>query len=146
MRDRRGVPGPPLPPHARPGLLLLVMAGGVAGALLRYGLTAALPQHGLPTTTLGINISGALLLGVLMQVLAGRPDDGRRRAVRLAIGSGLLGAFTTYSTLAVEAVLLVRQGDAPLAVAYGVLSVLAGLVAAALGIALGTVLTVRRPA
>lgn len=146
MRDDRGVPGPPLPPHARPGLLLLVMVGGVAGALLRYGLTAALPQHGLPTTTLGINISGALLLGVLMQVLAGRPDVGRRRAVRLAIGSGLLGAFTTYSTLAVEAVLLVRQGDAPLAVAYGVLSVFAGLVAAALGIALGTVLTVRRPA
>ena len=124
------------PPHAHPVLLLLVFAGGVAGTLLRSALATALPASRFPLATFLTNVSGAFVLGALLEGLrrAG-PDTGRRRAARLGLGSGLLGAFTTYSALAVESDLLVRDGHVGTATAYAVGSVLAGLVAAAAGVA-----------
>jgi CrcB protein len=113
-----------------------VFAGGVAGTLLRSALATALPASRFPLATFLTNVSGAFVLGALLEAL-GRsgPDTGPRRAARLGLGSGLLGAFTTYSTLAVESDLLVRGGHVGLAAAYAVGSVLAGLAAAAAGIA-----------
>jgi len=114
-----------------------VFAGGVAGTLLRSALATAVAGHRFPLATYVTNVSGAFVLGALLEVLLRRgPDAGVRRAVRLCVGSGLLGAFTTYSTLAVEADLLVRDGHLGLAAGYAVGSVLAGLVAAAVGIGL----------
>lgn len=133
------------PPHASPGLLGLVLVGGVVGTLLRHGLSTALAGRGTLATLL-VNLSGALLLGALLELLARLgPDEGVRRAVRLGVGSGLLGAFTTWSALATETVLGVRDGRVGTALAYGVGSVLAGLVAAAAGVALVSVLLGRRP-
>ena len=124
------------PTHASAGLLALVLAGGTAGTLLRYGLSTLLAGHGTLPTLL-VNVSGALLLGALLELLARLgPDEGRRRAVRLGLGSGLLGAFTTYSALATEVVLDLRDGRLGTALAYGLGSASAGLVAAAAGIAL----------
>jgi CrcB protein len=128
-----------LPPHARPGLLALVLAGGMAGTLSRYGLEHVIPTPaGLPLGVLLINLGGALALGVLLEALARRgPDAGRRRALRLLLGTGFLGGFTTYSALAVDSARLIGEGHAVEGAAYLLGSVLIGLCATSLGFAVG---------
>jgi len=127
------------PPHRRLPLMLVVAVGGAVGTPLRYTLARALPTapQGWPTATFVANLLGAFLLGVLLEGLARLgPDTGARRVVRLGVGTGVLGAFTTYSTLATEAVLLGRDGRVGLAVVYGLVSAVAGYGAAAAGIGL----------
>src|SRR5690625_1607156 len=87
-----------------PGLrgIGLVALGGTVGTLARYLLDALIGDTaGLPLGIFIINITGAFLLGVLIESLAlGGPDRGRRRDLRLLLGTGLLGGYTTYSLLA----------------------------------------------
>ena len=125
-----------IPPHLRPSYLAIVAAGGAVGAASRYVLTEALaPTLSQPVVTFMIHIFGALLLGVLLEALACRgPDVGVRRALRLLLGTGVLGGFTTYSTLALDASVFLRAGQPLLMIGYGLGSVLLGLVAAAVGI------------
>lgn len=129
-----------MPPHLRPAALGLVFLGGSAGTLARFGLAEALPAPaGLPLPVLLINLTGAFALGLLLEVLARRgPDTGGRRAARLLLGTGFLGGFTTYSALAVDSAVLVGAGRAVEGIAYLVLSVLLGLAATAVGIAVGS--------
>ena len=112
--------------------------GGIAGTLARFGVGHLLPTSGAswPTATFLVNIVGAFLLGALLESLTRMgPDHGLRRRVRLLCGTGFCGALTTYSTYAVEIDLLVRA-DAPwLASAYAVVTLIAGLLIAAAGIA-----------
>ena len=62
---------------------------------------------GIPIATLGINVVGAFLLGVLLEFLADHsPDIGWSRRMRLGLGTGGLGGFTTYSAFATETVVL----------------------------------------
>lgn len=117
-----------------------VAVGGVLGTLARHGLGEMFPQTTgqWPETTFAINVSGAFALGLLLDALLRLgPDTGWRRRVRLGAGTGLLGAFTTYSTLAVDTTLLMREGERWSALTYAGGTVLAGLIATALGIALG---------
>jgi len=100
----------------------LVALFGAAGALARYGISTVVGTRSFPVATLGINVAGAFLLGVLLA------SDATSTA-RTAIGVGFLGAFTTFSTFAVEADSL----DRPRALAYVALSVVLGIGAAALG-------------
>ena len=128
------------PLHRQPRLLLAVLVGGLLGTPARYAVVEALPTRtgGWPTGTLLVNLAGAFLLGVLLERLVRAGDDtGRRLLLRLGLGTGFLGAFTTYSALAVETDLLVRADRPGLACAYAVVSVLGGLVLAAAGTALG---------
>jgi CrcB protein len=130
--------GPPRPHHAQPLLLGLVALGGFLGAATRYGVALVLPSASgrWPTGTFVVNLVGAFILGALLEGLArGGPDAGWRRRARLLVGTGFCGALTTYSTLAVETDLLVRDGAPGLALAYVVVSVVAGLFASAVGIA-----------
>jgi CrcB protein len=122
-----------------PQYLVLVAAGGVPGALARYGLGLAIPSPGQwPLPTLVINLSGAFALGWLLESLARKgPDEGRRRLIRLAAGTGFLGAFTTYSTFSVETVQLFSAGRAADAFGYLAASVLGGTLATFSGIVLG---------
>src|SRR5699024_12170384 len=94
-----------------------------------------------PVTTFAINIVGAFLLGLLLEALtrlrSGAAEEGRMRTVRLGVGTGALGAFTTYSTLAVDADVLIHDGYAGTAVSYAIATVLVGMVACAAGIAVG---------
>jgi CrcB protein len=116
------------------------MLGGVAGAAAREVLEQALPAAGdsFPAATLLINLSGAFVLGVLLEALVRSGDDvGWRHRARLMAGTGFCGSFTTYSTLAVESVQLARHGAWSTAAIYIVVSVLGGLVAAAVGIVAG---------
>jgi CrcB protein len=115
---------------------VLVAAGGAAGSIARYGVERLLgTSDGLPVGTLTVNLTGAFLLGVLIEVLALRGSDaGHRRAARLLLGTGFLGGFTTYSALAVEADGLLRDGRAGLALAYVLATVVVGLLASLAGV------------
>jgi fluoride exporter len=96
-----------------------------------------------PLATLGINVVGAFLLGVLLERLAhhGR-DDAPRRRVRLGIGTGGLGGFTTYSALATETVTL-GAAHPGLAIAYALGTVVIGAAASIAGIAVARTLNRR---
>lgn len=134
------------PHHTDPRLVAVVAAGGAVGTLARYGLSQVLPHPagGLPVSTLTENLLGAFLLGVLLEglVRAGA-EDRRRRVIRLGAGTGVLGGFTTWSSLAYEVQQLGAGGDLRLAAAYGVGSVVLGFVTCTLGVLLAA--RVRRP-
>ena len=122
--------------HVRP--LLLVGCGGAAGSAARASLSGLVPDlSGVPLGILCVNVVGAFLLGWLIEVLArGGPDIGRRRDLRLLLGAGVLGGFTTYSALAVDAGLLLS--DRPgWALAYGAGSIVLGVIATTGGILAG---------
>jgi CrcB protein len=85
-------------------------------------------------TTLWINVAGAFLLGALLEFVHRRGDHGWRRYARLGLGTGLLGGFTTYSTVSVQGAELLRAHNASLAATYIVTSVLLGVAAALAGI------------
>ena len=125
------------------GSLLTVMVGGAAGVCARAAIT--LPVAGLgdallvPGVTLAINVVGAFLLGLLI----GRLGD-RRRGIRLFLGTGVLGGFTTYSAFAVDAVGLFTA--APVVGLVLILITLAGgTLAAVAGVRLGAPRSARAP-
>jgi fluoride exporter len=115
----------------------LVAAGGAVGALARWqaGVHAPVKAYGFPTTTLLVNVLGAGLLGYLVGRLPVR--TARDEALRLALGTGVLGGFTTFSTYAVEVARRLPHNHADTAVTYAAVSVVAGVVAAVVGLALG---------
>jgi fluoride exporter len=111
---------------------LLVGLFGTAGVLARYGISR-LTLHGewLIWSTVGINIAGSFLLGLLVA------EHWFDRDLREAIGVGFLGGFTTFSTFSVQIVLEVDGGEPGRAVGYMLASVVGGIAAATLGYALG---------
>lgn len=127
------------PANQRPGLVAVVALGGAVGTAARFGLARAVPAiGGWPTATFVANLTGAFLLGLLLEALLARgPETPATRRVRLALGTGLLGGFTTFSSLAIEVERLAAQGDAGLGVGYGLLSVVLGFGCALAGVAVG---------
>jgi fluoride exporter len=121
---------------------LPVAVGGVVGGALRLGLDAAIPHpaDGFPVSTLIANLSGALVLGVLVAAVWPIAPAW----VRLALGTGVMGSFTTFSALAVSVVQLGSLGQGMLAAVYLVVTVVAGIAAAWGGIALGAAIADRR--
>ena len=129
----------PRPAYLRPRSLALVGAGGAVGTTVRYLLEAAvIPAPGqVPWVTFVINVTGAFLLGALLTTLARTGEDaGWRRSVRLGVGTGMLGGYTTYSTFAVEVHSLLGAGSTWTGTIYAAGTVLAGVAAAALGLLL----------
>lgn len=126
----------PRPPHLRLRFLALVCVGGVLGTALREGLGLAIPNlNGIPVAILTVNLVGSFVLGLLLESLARRgPDRGGRRIVRLLLGTGVMGGFTTYSALAADTVLLFGDGRPGTALLYGLGTVLLGAAAAGFGI------------
>lgn len=120
-----------------PRELLAIGVGGFVGTAARYGLERAwpTPHGGFPAATFAINTSGALVLGILLTTILESRSPWRYLRVLTCVG--FLGAWTTMSTLATEADLLVHGGDAGVAVAYVAASLAAGLAAVAVGIAVG---------
>lgn len=101
-----------------------VSAGGVLGAEARYGLTVLLPHDGsqFPWSTLLINLTGSMLIGVLMgTVLVMRAPH---RLLRPFLGVGVLGGYTTYSSFAVDVQRLLAGHRPLLALGYLVSTVL----------------------
>lgn len=129
------------PAHLDRRLILCVAIGGLFGAPARYGIAVALPKttNGFPTATFLTNLVGAFALGALLALLArGGEDIGTRRTLRVLLGTGFLGAFTTYSTLAVDTDLLVRAHRPLLAVVYAVGTVVVGFGCSVAGMAVAT--------
>ena len=115
------------------GAALYVFLGGGAGAVLRHqvgrGLTQWLgPQAvtAFPWATLTVNVVGGLAMGLLAGWLA-RAGAAGGEGVRLLIGVGLLGGFTTFSAFSLELMLLIERGQPGLAFIYAAVSVLAAL-------------------
>ncbi|WP_238148325.1 fluoride efflux transporter FluC [Rothia halotolerans] len=128
------------PIHLRPSSMLLVFLGGAAGVSAREALVLAFPTaHGFPWAVLGINVTGAFLLGLLLDALArSGPDRGARRAARLGLGTGLIGGYTTYSALAADAAQLIGSGPVGAGIAYAMATLLLGGIATGLGVAAAT--------
>lgn len=140
---------PSRPLHLRPSSWAWVFGGGVLGTALRYYGEVLLPHDGAawPWATFSINLLGAFVLGALLEALARLGDDsGWRLRARLFAGTGGCGAFTTYSTYALETVSLTRGGHVGTAVAYGLVSVVGGVVTAWLGIVVASAVRRRRVA
>lgn len=111
---------------------LFVAVGGMLGVLARWGLTRlTIHTEALIWTTVGINIVGSFLLGLLVA------ERWFGRDLREGIGVGFLGGLTTFSTFSVQAVLEVDGGRPDTAALYVLASVLGSLAAAALGYWLG---------
>lgn len=125
-------------PHADPRLVAGVAAGGAFGTLARYGLSHALPpMAGWPVATLTENLLGAFLLGLLLEALGrGGAETPRRRWLRLTLGTGVLGGFTTYSALALETHGLLAGGRVGAALGYALLTVVGGTATCLAGVAL----------
>jgi CrcB protein len=117
---------------------LVVSLGGALGANLRdlVGLWAASAQWPsvLPWGTLLINLTGSFLLGGLLTTLAARHPEPT--LLRLFLGTGFLGAYTTFSTFSAETVALAATGHLAVAVGYVILSVVGGYGAAWAGMML----------
>jgi len=125
-------------------VLLAIAAGGMIGATLRYKLATLIhvPAGGFPWATFWTNVSGSLVLGFLLVLLIERFPP--TRYARAFAGTGVLGAYTTFSTFSVETDVLVKDGHVGIAGAYVVASLVVGLGAAVSGIALARRLTSRR--
>ena len=123
------------PLHRRWRLIALVALGGAIGTGARAALAEAFPaHHGISWAILAINVVGAFCIGLLLERLAHLgPDAGRGRLLRLFVGTGVLGGFTTYSTLADDTAQLLVAGRWGAGSGYALLSVLLGLVAVAAG-------------
>ena len=116
---------------------VVVAVGGALGALARYGVQLGLPHSpgAWPWATVAVNLTGCLLIGLLLAVLLARAPD--HPWLRPFLATGVLGGYTTFSTFSVDAVQLVEAGRWPLAVAYVLVSVLGGLAAVVLGLGVG---------
>jgi CrcB protein len=120
---------------------LLIGAGAALGANARYWLTNYFVQRfgpAFPYGTLFINVTGSFLLGFVLVLVANRfvVDPG----YRLLIGTGFLGAYTTFSTFSYDTIVLLEHGDVLPAVLNVGSSVAVSLVAAYLGIVLARIL------
>lgn len=127
---------PSRPFFLRLSCVMLVVVGGAFGTLARYGLSVVLPTPGgWPLPTLAVNLAGALALGMLLESLErARVAGGVNTTVRLVAGTGFLGAFTTYSALALDVTALLGSGWFEAAGVYVGLSLAGGLTAAWAGI------------
>ena len=125
-------------------VLGVVSAGGALGALARYGLAVAWPHRpgAFPWTTFAINVSGCLLIGVLMVLIT--EVWAAHRLLRPFLGTGVLGGYTTFSTYAVEARQLVAAGAARTALLYLAGTLTAALVAVYAGSTLTRLVTRRQ--
>lgn len=116
---------------------LLIGFGGFLGANARYwigGWVEAYASATFPAATLVINLSGSLLLGLLM---SGFEIGLVSQPVRLALGVGFLGAYTTFSTFTHETIRLIETGHVATALWYTLSSVIVGLAACFAGLLLG---------
>ena len=119
-------------------IYLYIALGGAAGALARFGLggwISGWARAGFPWGTLGVNLLGALLLGVVLR-WAPEPES----AGRALLAIGFCGSFTTFSTFGYEALALLQADRPGTAAAYVIGSALLGTGAVAAGLGLASLI------
>ena len=115
--------------------LLLVMIGGGLGAgarLLTGRATLALLGAGYPWGTLAVNLIGGFAMGLLVGLLA--RGSGLHDNLRLFVGIGVLGGYTTFSSFALDAVNMIDRGDWSVALIYALVSVCGAVLAVFAGL------------
>ncbi len=115
-------------------ILAVIAAGGALGSLARWGLALALPHPpgGFPWATFLANVSGCLLIGILMVALTDVWPPSRY--LRPFLGIGVLGGYTTFSTYMLDTRALLVTGHAAAAGGYLIGSLVAGLAAVWAGV------------
>jgi len=106
--------------------LVYVMLGGAVGAGFRYQISAIALRNlgpGFPWGTWIINLLGGLLMGILAGLLAKQFAPAQGEPLRLLLGVGVLGGFTTFSAFSLETANMLLRGQVMLATAYAVSSV-----------------------
>jgi CrcB protein len=117
--------------------VLLVAIGGATGAIARYLLSSFTGRTlgtAWPYGTFAANLIGGLLMGVLAGALAYRAGGDER--LRLLVGVGVLGGFTTFSAYSLELALMIERKAYASAAAYGAISVVASVTALFAGLLL----------
>jgi CrcB protein len=111
-----------------------IAAGGAIGATARFALATAFPHppDQFPWPTFATNVSGCLLIGVLMALLT-EAWPGRHRLLRPFLGIGVLGGFTTFSTYIVETQQALTASAPKLALLYLASTLIAALIAVFVG-------------
>jgi CrcB protein len=115
------------------------------GTALRLGVTAVIPADGqLPLAVIVVNLSGAFVLAWLLETLVQRgPETAVGRGIRLGVGTGVLGGYTTYSALAVGADGLIATDNLTVGLLVAVPTVVAGVILAWLGAVVARAITPR---
>lgn len=111
-----------------------VALGGALGAMARHGVNVGATRlfgPGFPLATLGVNVAGSFLMGLLVALL------GRESAWAPLLITGALGGFTTFSAFSLDAVALWQRGQAVTAATYVAASVLLSIAALLAGFAMG---------
>lgn len=114
--------------------VLWVAAGGAVGSVLRYLVSDALNRQDGPWGTVVVNLVGSLALGIVIGWYA---DHGADSLVRIAVGVGVLGGFTTFSAWTVETIDLLNRSRIVPGLLNLAVPIVGGLLAAAAGLALG---------
>lgn len=121
--------------------LLFIWIFGIIGISGRYGIDLLLsrdPSTTFPIHTFIINILGSFLLGMVFALTLTKPSFSSTLYIGLSVG--LLGGFTTFSTFSLQTLLLLQRNDFWNALLYGLGSPLIGLLAAFLGLRMGSLL------
>lgn len=115
--------------------LLLVAVGGGLGTALRFGVgrwAIALMGPGFPFGTFAVNIIGGFAMGLLAGWLARFGEGGEE--LRLLLGVGVLGGFTTFSAFSLEVFNMISRAEVALAAAYAISSVAGSVLAVLAGV------------
>lgn len=125
------------------GMVLLLGLAGATGAATRFAFSEWTTKHWqrtFPLATLLINVMGAFALGLLLTVGGAGGMSGALSQVRLVLGTGFLGGYTTFSTLSYDTHSLWRSGQRRSAWLNALGSLALGIAAAALGMVCGSLL------
>jgi CrcB protein len=110
--------------------ILLVAAGGMTGSVLRYLVSTLVKHESFPSATLIVNLTGSLLIGLIMGYLAQKHHLGDWR---LFLATGICGGFTTFSAFSWESIQLLEQQRFGTFISYSVLTLIGGFTATFLG-------------
>ncbi|HET7580941.1 MAG TPA: fluoride efflux transporter CrcB [Bacillales bacterium] len=114
--------------------VILVAVGGFFGSISRYGVSQMVKKRyptAFPLATFIVNLMGAFLLGWLI-------GSGTGRSWQLLLGTGFLGAFTTFSTFKLENIELHAEGNRKMMIIYLAVSYIGGILLAFAGLVIGT--------
>ena len=121
--------------------IALVAIGGAIGSVARYLVgvwSVRIAGPNFPWGTFTVNIVGAFLIGLLVEIIARRFDASAE--MRVFVVTGIIGGFTTWSSFTLDAVVLFERGDIGLSALYLMGSLVVSFAAIFAGLALGRAL------